>query len=30
VFHVSLQNVGSNPAGRSSRFYGVLAVPRGG
>jgi cephalosporin-C deacetylase-like acetyl esterase len=28
VFHLSLQNVGSNPAGRSSRFYGILAVPR--
>lgn len=28
VFHVSLQNVGSRPQGGSSRFYGILAVPR--
>jgi cephalosporin-C deacetylase-like acetyl esterase len=28
VYHVSLQNVGSNPAGGSSRFYGMLAVPK--
>lgn len=28
VFQVSLQNVG-NAAGRSSRFYGILCVPRG-
>ena len=28
VYHVSLQNVGSNPQGGTSRFYGILAVPR--
>jgi len=28
VFHVSLQNVGSHPQGGTSRFYGILAVPR--
>ena len=28
VYHVSLQNVGSNPAGGTSRFYGILAVPK--
>jgi cephalosporin-C deacetylase-like acetyl esterase len=28
VFQVSLQNVGTTPA-RSSRFYGILCVPRG-
>ena len=27
VFHVSLQNIGT-PPGRSSRYYGVLCVPR--
>jgi cephalosporin-C deacetylase-like acetyl esterase len=29
VYHVGLQNVGSNPDGRTSRFYGILAAPRG-
>jgi cephalosporin-C deacetylase len=29
VYHVSLQNVGSNPDGGTSRFYGILAVPKG-
>jgi cephalosporin-C deacetylase-like acetyl esterase len=29
VYHVSLQNVGSNPQGGSSRFYGMLALPKG-
>lgn len=28
VYQVSLQNVGSNPDGRTSRFYGILAVPK--
>lgn len=28
VYHVSLQNVGSNPQGGTSRFYGILAVPK--
>jgi cephalosporin-C deacetylase-like acetyl esterase len=28
VYHVSLQNVGSQPDGRTSRFYGILAVPK--
>jgi cephalosporin-C deacetylase len=28
VYQVSLQNVGSNPEGRTSRFYGILAVPK--
>jgi cephalosporin-C deacetylase-like acetyl esterase len=28
VYHVSLQNVGSNPDRGTSRFYGILAVPK--
>jgi cephalosporin-C deacetylase len=28
VYHVSLQSVGSNPDGGTSRFYGILAVPK--
>ena len=29
VYHVSLLNVGSDPDGGTSRFYGILAVPKG-
>jgi cephalosporin-C deacetylase-like acetyl esterase len=28
VYHVSLQNVGSHPEDGTSRFYGILAVPK--